>query len=372
MINILIISYGIKEYDGRLKELYNACKTVGKTTLLSCGLEESENENEEIIQLNGREYLSKNLYFEFFFKALKKAILVRNDIDIILIDNMFASIPGIIFKFFFRKKFLVQDVRELYFVETSKSYSEKLFVFFEAKLMKQSNLVISANSERAQIMRDKYSLKKLPITYENIRVLDGSYDEEELENKYKGWFTSKYNILSTGGLSIKRGTDKLILAMKKLSDEYKLYVVGSGTDEDKSIINNKLEQNDINNVVLIDRVPLNELKYIVKKCQIGIVNYHQNDLNNQYCASGKIYEYIAEGLPIVTTENIPLMNFCRITGTGEADNEFYKGIIKVSQNYDFYKEKVAIFLEQFSVEKNNEKLASKILDEYKKINNGRR
>ncbi len=370
MINILIISYGIREYDGRLKELYNTCRTIGKTTLLSCGLEESR--NEETIKLKDRKYLSKSLYLEFLFKALKRVVLARNEVDIILIDNMFASIPGLIIKLLFRKKFLVQDVRELYFVETSKSYSEKIFVYFEAKLMKQSNLVISANSERAHIMRDKYSLKKLPITYENIRVLDGSFDEKELDKKYKGWFTSKYNILSTGGLSIKRGTDKLILASKKLSDDYKLYIVGSGTDEDKSTIINMIEQNDINNVVLLDRVPMNELKYIVKKCQIGIVNYHQNDLNNQYCASGKIYEYLAEGLPIVTTENIPLMNFCKSTRTGEADNGFYKGILKVSQNYDFYKEKVAIFLEQFSVEKNNEKLASKILDEYKKINNGRR
>lgn len=370
-MNILLISYGIKEYDGRLKELNNVLSRIGDTEIVSCTIHKKIQDNNTVLIVDPKKHMNLITYFRFLLKCLNAAKRMKN-IDLLFVDNLFASIPGHLIVKLYKVKIIVQDVRELYFIENHTSLTEKIFIYLESKFMKIANIVIAANDERAEIMKEHYKLIKKPMVYENLRVLDGNYDEEELNNKYKYLFNAKFNIVSTGGLSVKRTTDKLVEAMSKLSNkDYKLFIVGSGTEEDKNIITSIIKEKKIENIVLLGKVEMNELKYIVNQCDIGIVNYHQNDLNNQYCASGKIYEYLAEGLPIVTTENIPLMNFCNSTGTGEADNGFYKGIIKVSQNYDFYKEKVAIFLEQFSVEKNNEKLALKILEEYKRVNNGR-
>jgi glycosyltransferase involved in cell wall biosynthesis len=359
---VLLISYGIREYDGRLNELYKVCKSIGGTRIVSCGLNCTDIQDAVIVNVSNKKYLSISVYLEFIYKCLVTAFRDRYKTKVLVVDNLYASIPGLIILKLFRPKYIIQDVRELYFVQSSRSLSEKIFIYFESKLMKLANIVICANEQRAHIMRERHNLKSMPIIFENMRVLNGQYDKETLDRKYAGLFTNKYNIVSTGGLSVLRGTDRLVEAMKMLPDIFSLFIVGDGSPADKTIIENIVAQNGLHKKVkLLGRIPMDELRYIVQQCQIGIVNYHQHDLNNQYCASGKMYEYLAEGLPIVTTENIPLVDFCSKTQVGVADNNFYNGIMKIANNYSWYKSNVSQFLNHFSVESNNEKLVATIL-----------
>ena len=53
------------------------------------------------------------------------------------------------------------------------------------------------------------------------------------------------------------------------------------------------------------------LKYFIENSQVGMVTYHQHDLNNKYCASGKIYEFLFEGKPDARTKVVKeLKKFC--------------------------------------------------------------
>ena len=75
---------------------------------------------------------------------------------------------------------------------------------------------------------------------------------------------------------------------------------------------------------------------------------------------------MAEGLPIITTENYPLIELCEDHCVGISDNNFYLGIQKIISNLDFYRENVKRYMHNISAESNNENLASEI---YKRLEN---
>ena len=358
-MNILLLYYSIIDCNGRLIELYNIAKKLGDVTIVCASINKKNSNSEKFISLDIKKYFSLFSYFSFLIVSINTAKRMKN-IDILLVDNYFAALVALIIKSFFKIKFVVQDVRELYFMENIKSWRGKLLIHFEIKLMRIANIVLCANNYRAEIMQNHYKLPKKPLIFENIRFFNKEYDKKTMVDKYAKMFRYKINIINTGGVSITRGTDILIKAMRKLPKDFGLFLVGGGREKDLEIIKEIIFKYGIKNVHIINKVPLDELKYIVQQCDIGIINYHMNDLNNKFCASGKVYEYLSEGLPIVTTENIPLKDFCNKTQTGVADKSFYKGILKISNNLEFYISNVNNFIKNISVDEYNKYIAKSI------------
>lgn len=362
---MILISYGIKEFDGRLNEIIKSIEknyTLKMICLTNGNVDQCD--NHEYIYVNKRKYLSMKLYLEFFIKSIINIYKIGNKKKerLIFIDNFYAAPVGFVAKILFRRVKIVQDCRELYFSEDMPKLG-KVFCLFEKMLLKKSVLVFCANKYRSQIMKEKFQLDFFPEVYDNIRLLEyhPETDMDFLEKKYQSFFQYEWNIISTGGFSILRKTDILIQNFKNIDNlNIGLYIAGTGSNKDKQILNSFIEENNIDNVHFIGRVDMNELKFVVSKCDIGIVSYHQNDLNNEFCSSGKIYEYMGEGLPVVTTENTPLKILCDENMIGISDNNFTDGIIGVIKDYVFYKKNVKSFMSDFSVEENNIDMANKI------------
>lgn len=366
-MKILLISYGIIGHDGRLKELIDSSKKAGNVKVIACDLNDRNSNYFESFKIkHPRDRFSPIVYFKFILHCIKVTWKNR-DYDVLFVDDFIASLAGTVIYYLFRPKLLVQDSRELY-VDYKMPGLGRVFCWFERFLYKRSDVIICANEQRAKIMKNAYRLEKDPYVFENIRILNEEFDEKILNEKYSDILRSTPRIISTGGCSIARGTDKLVLAMKELQ-ECTLYIIGKGYKDDFEKIKEIIKNNDINNVIILDRVSLAELRYLIKKCDIGIVEYHKNNLNNIYCASGKVYEYMAEGVPIVTTENVPLKELCEKNNVGVADDTFVKGIKKVLSDIENYRKSVKSFMENISVEKNNENLANKLITEFDRISN---
>ncbi len=359
-MKILVVSFSQYKFVGRLKQLLRAMEHIGDVHLITLDILCHKSEKLVTIEYDTSKDSKFMVYLRFLINTLVYAKRLKP--DLVLVDNTTTSIVGLAIHRLLSPKYLVQDVREFYFAKDMPRIFGKALVYFEAKLMKKANIVICANQQRADLMSRIYQIKR-PIVFENIRVLDEEVDEELYKSKHAGLFDpNQVKIISSGGLSVKRTTDVLVEAMSKLGDRYALYIVGGGSKEDENTIKNIINRYRLKNVFLMGRVQPSELRYLVQQCDIGIVNYHDRDLNNHFCASGKVYEFLAEGLPIVTTENPPLKELCEKFGIGESDNTYLSGITKVASNIHDYRKNVKLFMKSISVEENNRELAAKIMN----------
>ncbi|MDY3110350.1 MAG: glycosyltransferase, partial [Lachnospiraceae bacterium] len=189
-----------------------------------------------------------------------------------------------------------------------------------------------------------------------------SYNEAECEKKFKPYIKEdEIRILSTSGCIVSRTSDVLVQNIDRVEKKCRLILVGENTGKDRELIDKIIAEKGMKNVSILGKVNQDELKYLINNCHIGIVNYNQNDFNNKFCASGKLYEFIYEGIPVVTTTNPPLKNLCDKYNIGVSDDLYADGINKVMSNYDFYKDNATAFGKKNTVEQNNKQLERDIL-----------
>lgn len=357
-MEILFISCGNMDYDGRLRELLKVCRELGEVTLFSYGSEET---------FPGHHvYDSRVGYKDFIKKTVKAAENIKA--DVVFADNRRATIPALLINR--RKKaVLIQDCRELYDAKQFKELFNKIGCIAERHCARKADILICANSFRADYM-EKHWGTKMPIVFENVRKLE--YDEsrigraEELISPYI--CDDEMRIVSTYGCSVDRTNDVLVRNINKINGKVKVFLVGSSGKEDEETIRKIIaEQGAEEKVVILPQMDQTELKYLISRSHIGVVNYNQKDLNNKYCASGKIYEFLYEGLPVITTTNPPLKKFCDDYHVGEADDEYYNGINKILNDYEGYKRAVRTYIENNDLEENNRKLLEDLKRELLRI-----
>lgn len=352
---IIIISYSNLEYDGRLKSFLEVLNKLGKLYCFTNGFK-PVNKNSKVCHARS--------YARFINEAISfaKKIIMYHDIDIVFLDNRKATIPGLILNRIFPNLVYILDCRELYIPNEIKRVSGKLGCYFERVMINNSNIVICANKERSVYMKKEYGINA-PIVYENIRRLkyDKEYVKERTEKKFRKYLMyDEIRIIATSGCSISRMTDVLVKNVGRVNRKCRLLLVGDSKPIDRKIIKKIIHEMHISNVNIVGTLNQSELKYLLSHCHIGIVNYNQKDINNKYCASGKAYEFLHEGLPIVTTTNPPLCSLCEKFGVGCADDLFFMGINKVIANYGTYRKKVEEYIKKDFIMKSQEKMLDEL------------
>lgn len=363
-MRILFLSYGIIDFEGRLREQIKICKSLGDTTFVTRVHTIGHEKDYYHRPIIGSECLGMlRLCIKTVYLTIK-----NKKFDILFINDRKSLIPSLFVYFFKKPKIIVQDVSELYLFKEVKSFSGKFGCILEYFFFKRSDILICANKYRARIMKKIFSLRETPLVFENIRRL--GHDDQELQNglnqnQNQPEDNKIIRVISTSGCSLSRLTDSLVLAFKELEKKYELYLVGCADGTDRKAIEALIKVHRLSNVHLLGKLDQNDLKRMIRKCHIGIVNYNSRDVNNRYCASGKIYEFMFEGLPVVTTENLPLVHLVNKNKIGIADNSFYRGIEKVACNYSYFSDNVFAFSSTISVTENNQKLREDIMNAIK-------
>ncbi|NLM19716.1 MAG: glycosyltransferase family 4 protein [Clostridiaceae bacterium] len=358
-MKILLLSYSSIKFDGRLRELITVCNLLGDCTYITNDFS-SDTEKHVVPPTNKRNYKS---FVKFCLNFAKQSA----DFDIIFADNRRALYPAYkIYRKQKKAKFII-DVRELYLMQEVGSFVSKIGCLLEKKINPKADIVIAANQERSKIMQEHYNLAKLPLVFENVRALSFPENYQGLEQAgiseeiLQSLAQPKFKLISTSGCSISRTNDVLVRAVSQFQDSVNLYLVGSYGIEDCAAVENLISELSLNNVFIIkENLHEGELKDFIQRCDVGVVNYHMLDLNNTYCASGKIYEFLAENKPVITTENPPLKNMVNKYKIGVADNQYSGAIKKLLDNYDFYQKNVEALDFRAKVSANNEKLVEEI------------
>lgn len=350
-MNILLVSYGDLDYDGRLRSLIDVFSRMGKVYVYSRG---SKAVNEISVTDNSS-------YLRFIRNSVRFAKTVET-IDWLVLDNRKATIPGMIIQRRHHPGATIQDCRELYLSKEIHYFAGKAGCFFEKRMARKADIVICANQERAKIMQAEYRLADEPLVYENLRQLQYESDEaygKAAEKLSKYIREGETGIISTSGCSILRTNDVLVRNLSKVRGNCRLFLAGESTEEEKQEIRKIIHDEELSNVEILGRLNQSELKYLISRCHIGVVNYGQYDTNNKYCASGKIFEFLYEGKPVVTTDNPPLKKLCG-NGIGAADNEYYNGINEITDNYDQYVRQVQDYIKTHTIRANDDELIREI------------
>lgn len=354
----VIIAYTNISYSARTLELLQIMEKLAEyRIILSPYFFPVDNGERIVVSKSG---IFKALYF---LNQAKKTLLVERPDIVILCNNQTSLlIPWV-------KKALpfttiVYDSAELYIDGIPRGIKPKLALyrrFFEKRYLNKADVVFAANEERANIMEKYFSLPKAPKIFDNMHRIEAQIDLIACRNKYD-WIFEKddFVIIYSGGLSVQRMTFQLIQSVLTLGQGYRLIIVGGTSTRDSEKFQQIAYNNPNSNIHYLGKVTLSDLRYLLKKSDISVALYTQDTTNNKFCASGKVFEGIFEGRPILTSTNPPLVRLCKKYGVGISSTDLALGIQTLQNDYKFYVKNVEKFIEKNNLDERIDEAVSYI------------
>lgn len=366
--------YNPIENDGRVKRISESVSQVSDLILLCPkGLKESGSFNFKVVRIRLFHRLGKVIrLLLFWFVIIKYAIKFRP--TIVYVHDFYLPFAGWLASKISGALF-VYDAHELIvpYEGVYMPQCPKLFYRLEKLVVRKADLVIAANSERAEVMKDHYGLNDLPTVVRNIPPMPTQrFKNEEIFDLYPQLMKidkSHFHIIYMGDISLERGLKILIDSIEFLPENLRLFFLGAGPDLDilKQIASTRLD----NRLNVLGPVPHTKVHDVIRQADIGYLSYSMNGLNNILCAPNKVFEYSQAGLPIVSTCQPTVKKmFAKypigtLIGCGEvavSPEMVAEAISEVAKDKESYKSNIAPFLNVFSWETEEVALVNSIQD----------
>lgn len=311
MASIGMVLIGDSRYDGRVrKEIGTLGKAGHHVELIVSDFSKNSSGGEDlgikIHYIPMRLWPSPVMNFleQLFFNRKAASILKTLPLTHIHCHDLSALLSGVWAKEQVKAK-LVFDAHEL-MPESMGGFKEKIWGCIEKRCIRTCDHIIMPEKNRIAYFKKKYPSIHEPLLLENFPC------KSEIPTKAFDLFRDTYPIkqsqkiiLYTGSMGRGRFIEELIDSMALCSKEFILIILGRAFKGYEETVHGKIEK-----LSLADRVFLHApvqhsviLQYMAS-CDIGTAFYRNTDLNNYYCASNKLYEYIALN-KILLTNNYP-------------------------------------------------------------------
>jgi glycosyltransferase involved in cell wall biosynthesis len=196
---------------------------------------------------------------------------------------------------------LIFDAHEL-MPESMGGIRESVWGWIEKQCIKSCDYIVMPEKNRIAYFQHKYS--SLPSTL----LLENFPSKSEIPTCHYDIFREVYPIengqriiLHTGVLHPKRHVEELIESMTLCGNDFVLIMLGRSFKGYGESLRAKTEALGLaKRIFFHDPVPRVEILNYMASCDIGTAFYRNTNLNNYYCASNKVYEYIALDKPVVT------------------------------------------------------------------------
>ncbi len=120
-------------------------------------------------------------------------------------------------------------------------------------------------------------------------------------------------VVYSGGISLRHGIGPLLDAVA-MSKSWALLLVGPYGDVE--IASRLAAAADGARMLWVDAVPYAHLHGVLSRCDAGYAYYVKDTLNQRFCAPGKLYDYLMNGLPIITDVDSNLYATVKPAGAG--------------------------------------------------------
>ncbi len=298
-IKVVSFLYGDISIDSRVKNILSILSKASEPldiTLL-CSQESSEGNYDgfNVINLNLDDRKISHLFF--FFKTF--IYFLRKKPDIVICHDFYPSISSLLIKLFWNI-YLIFDSHELIYKRELKFFSRNAFwTILDSQIIRKCNFLITANASRSKLMKKIYSLDETPYPFENISNI------KAFSNKDKKMIEAdKIKVVYQGNLGEQRKILQLIEILSRNFKQIEFHIVGFG-EELEAI---KSLENKRKNLITYGKLSNSEVAKILEKMHVGLISYSWNDLNNKYCASNKLYDYLFSGLIIFSSSQKTLKN----------------------------------------------------------------
>lgn len=253
----------------------------------------------------------RNLFFyaEFnvrlFFRLLfaKADILLGNDLDVMPAVWLVSRIKGIP---------VVYDTHEYYLgqPELTNPLAKKVWSRIERYIFPRLKYIYTICDSFCELYWKDYQ-KKL-YTVRNVPYKEPppadlrQYKEliHDIEEKIPA--DKKLLLFQGAGINPERGVEELVLAMQFVDPgEYHLLIVGGGILFDH-IVSLVAEKSLSDRITILPKVPFEVLRYITRKAAVGFTLDKPNNINHIYGLPNKIFDYLHEGVPVISSRLVEL------------------------------------------------------------------
>ena len=217
---------------------------------------------------------------------------------------------------------LVYDAHELYPDMAAKNrpdYELKGWIRWESRLIRHADLVFAVTASRAEEMRRRFG-GEAPVVLRNVpeTTVDGEVTGPVADLRQElGIDAGAKLLLYLGGLMPTRGLEEAVRALASLPDCV-LVMMGSGMPAYPRMLRELAESEGVADRLFIrEPVRPHEVVAVAAQADVGLILNHHVGLNNYLSLPNKIFESVAAGLPIVTSDFPDMADLIRHYEVGE-------------------------------------------------------
>lgn len=256
-------------------------------------------------------------YIDYMRKASKYSNFTEKP-DVIIASSVhpLAWVAGYKLAKRYNAKFIV-EVRDLWPLSMYEDFSgivrKIVFSYFESLERKYYNLansIITTAPFAYEYMEENYGIDRNKVFYIphglDIEEFDKNMNlnEDILDEKLRDILDNYFCITYTGALSKSEGLATFVESAKYLKsiNDIKLVIVGGGSEKAK--LEKTIEEQNLTNVVMIDRQPKNTMALTLKKSKILFCGLMEREAFKYGISKNKFYDYMAAEKPIIFASSV--------------------------------------------------------------------
>ena len=242
----------------------------------------------------------------------------------------------------------------------------KLFECVEKRLYRNADQIVFTFSGGIQRIKDKGWATETggKVDMNRVHYINNGVDLEAFDKDREAWpredadlhDSKTLKVVYLGSINRANQVHTLIEAAKLLQDldYYRFFIYGDGADREE--LERKVVDEGITNVIFKEKwIPLCEVAWVVSQATVNIMNY-QKGFGYMGVSSGKMFQYLAAGKPILCNVNIAYddvitdnhLGVCSDIETSEAFAQAIRDLAEQPRvNYDSMCERVRQVAQRF-------------------------